>query len=433
MQVKKSVGQEYSQIPNRTVARNGTSNGWLECSANKMRGFYERRYKLSSILPLLGTSSLWLGRTESSLGPFQFNSSLLIQNVSLYKICKSLWDPFASGGCFLSFCFLPFCYTSAVIPDLGPGVSLWCVGRSPGEGEKADLITEDALQNRVAFPLVCELVWEVGVLVLSIVLEQQKGGVTGRWTVGHGFKLSSELHSHHNRNNWSNFTYLASFPSCCLLSFNVLYKNINHLFIPCRSSARPQHDHILPQTITSKRRSQQSCQCWAGEKDRQQRTDSWRSSWWQKTIPVKFTALLHPVEKPYCTNITGGWGNKTGRRGALWSTSCNGLETGVKDGGFGITLAIWLRMVPINTALAQLRAAQWSPGSGRSSWWWGNSDSHPYNWSFCLLSTCQNESSCNSKPPRTEGKHEWSLATLLIKKSWSSEAQREMSEFRFLM
>lgn len=78
----------------------------------------------------------------------------------------------------------------------------------------------------------------------------------------------------------------------------------------------------------------------------------------EKQSPVKFTALLHPVEKPYCTNITGGWGNKNGRRGALWSTSCNGLGTGVKDGGFGITLAIWFGMVPINTALTQLSEVQ---------------------------------------------------------------------------
>lgn len=62
------------------------------------------------------------------------------------------------GDVFFSFCFLPFCCTSAVIPDSGLGVFLWCVGRSPGRGEKADLITGDALKNRVAFPLVCELV-----------------------------------------------------------------------------------------------------------------------------------------------------------------------------------------------------------------------------------------------------------------------------------
>jgi len=105
------------------------------------------------------------------------------------------------GDVFFSFYFLPFCYTSAVIPDLGLGVFLWRVGRSPGEGGKADVITGNALKNRVAFPLVCELVREVGVLVLTTVLEQQEGGVTGRWTVLHGFKQSSELHSHHNRNN----------------------------------------------------------------------------------------------------------------------------------------------------------------------------------------------------------------------------------------
>lgn len=63
------------------------------------------------------------------------------------------------GDVFFSFCFLPFCYISAVIPDLGLGVFLWCVGRSPGErGEKADLITGDALKNSVTFPLACELV-----------------------------------------------------------------------------------------------------------------------------------------------------------------------------------------------------------------------------------------------------------------------------------
>lgn len=88
------------------------------------------------------------------------NSSLtaLFENFYCRKLTTAFETCSLPGDIFFSFCFVPFCYTSAVIPDPGLGVFLRCVGRSPGEGGKADLITGDALKNRVAFPPVCELV-----------------------------------------------------------------------------------------------------------------------------------------------------------------------------------------------------------------------------------------------------------------------------------
>lgn len=89
------------------------------------------------------------------------------------------------GDIFFALFFLLFCCCHRA----GVGCLLGMCGQEPrGEGERADLITGDALKNRAAFPLLRELVSEVGVvLVLSTASDQQKGRVAA----SHGFKLSS--------------------------------------------------------------------------------------------------------------------------------------------------------------------------------------------------------------------------------------------------
>lgn len=104
---------------------------------------------------------------------------LRTKSMEAFEICL------LPGDIFFALFFLLFCCCHRA----GVGCLLGTCGQEPrGEGERADLITGDALKNRAAFPLLRELVSEVGVvLVLSTASDQQKGRVAA----SHGFKLSS--------------------------------------------------------------------------------------------------------------------------------------------------------------------------------------------------------------------------------------------------
>lgn len=98
--------------------------------------------------------------------------------------------------CFLGMFSFPPVFSPFATPLLTSRLSSGCLlvlcGQQPRGGGERRPNYRGRSQNRAAFPLVHELVRGVGVLVLSAVLEQQEGGVTGRRSVLHGFKLSSE-------------------------------------------------------------------------------------------------------------------------------------------------------------------------------------------------------------------------------------------------